>query len=70
MASPDPNLIENLWKIHGDKVMAKKTTTITELWKRLEEEWTKITPEQCEKRVMFCDCRCADFIQSKEKIKC
>ncbi|KAI5615079.1 hypothetical protein C0J50_3304, partial [Silurus asotus] len=43
--SPDLNTTENLWKIFGDKVMAKKPTTVTELWRRLEEEWTKITPE-------------------------
>ncbi len=30
----------------GDKVMAKKPTTVTELWKRVEEEWTKITTAQ------------------------
>ncbi|KAI5086665.1 hypothetical protein C0J45_23292, partial [Silurus meridionalis] len=29
--SPDLNPIENLWKILGDKVMAKKPTTVTEL---------------------------------------
>lgn len=56
MASLDPNLFEILWKILDDKVMAKKTTTVTEL----EGECTKITPVQCEKLVMFCD-----FIQSK-----
>lgn len=33
--SPDLNLTENLWKILGDKVMAKKPTTVTKLWKRL-----------------------------------
>lgn len=63
--SPDLNPIENLWKILGDKVMAKKPTTVTELWKRLEEEWTKITPEQCERLVMSCGRRCAEVIQSK-----
>ena len=30
--SPDLNPIENLWKILGDKVMAKKHTTVTKLW--------------------------------------
>ena len=42
MASPESDLnpIENLCKIIGDKVMAKKPTTVTELWKRLGEEWT------------------------------
>lgn len=32
--SPDPNPIEDLWKNLGDKVMAKKATTVAELWKR------------------------------------
>ncbi|KAM4035034.1 uncharacterized protein ACNLHF_021732 isoform 1-T1 [Anomaloglossus baeobatrachus] len=44
--NPDLNPIENLWKILGDKAMAKKPTTVKDLWKRLEEEWTKITSEQ------------------------
>ena len=63
--SPDLNTIEGLWKIFGDKVMAKKPTTVTELWKRLNEEWTKINPEQCEKLVMSCGRRCVEVIKSK-----
>lgn len=63
--SPDLNPIENLWKILGDKVMVKKPTTITELWRRLEEEWTKITPEQCERLVLSCGRRCAEVIHSR-----
>ena len=47
--NPDLNHIENLWKITGDKVMAKKPPAVTELWNRLKEEWNKIKPEQCEK---------------------
>lgn len=35
--SPDLNPRENLWKILGNKVMARKPTTVTELWKRLVE---------------------------------
>ena len=64
--SPDVNPIENLWKILGGKVMAKKPITVTELWKRLQEEWTKITPEQCERLVMSCGHRCAEVIQSND----
>ncbi len=52
--SSDLNPIENLWKILVNKVMATEPTTITELWKRLEEEWIKITPEQCEKLELSC----------------
>lgn len=50
--SLDLNQIENLWKLLGDKVMAKNPTTVTKLWRRLEEEGIKITPEQCEKPVI------------------
>ncbi|KAI5103575.1 carbonic anhydrase-related protein 10 precursor [Silurus meridionalis] len=39
------------------KLWPGKPTTVTELWRRLEEEWTKITPEQCERRVLSCGCR-------------
>ncbi len=39
---PDLILIENLWETLRDKVMAKKPTTVAELLKRLEEEWTKM----------------------------
>lgn len=60
--SADLNQTENLWKILCNKVTAKKPTT--ELWKRLEEEWIKITPEHCEKLVMPCSHRCAEVIQS------
>lgn len=42
-----------------------KPTTVTELWKRLEEEWTKITPEQCEKLVMYCSHRRVEVIERK-----
>ncbi len=59
------NSTENFRKILGDKVMAKKPNTVTELWKRLLEEWTKITPAVCEKLVMSCGRRCAEAIQSK-----
>ncbi|CAM4660177.1 unnamed protein product [Leuciscus chuanchicus] len=45
--------------------MATKPTTVTELWKSLDQEWTKITPEQCENLVMSCGRRCAEVIKSK-----
>lgn len=50
LASPDPNLNP---KISGkslatkSEVITKKPTTVTKLCERLEEEWTKIAPEQC-----------------------
>ncbi len=62
--SPDLNTIQNLWKILGNKVMAKKPTTVTKLWKRLEEDCTNITPVQSEKPVMSCSRRFAEVIQS------
>ncbi len=63
--SPDLTPIENHWKNLGNKVMAKKPTIVTELWKRLKEKWTKITPEQFEGLVIYCGRRCAEVIQSK-----
>lgn len=36
--SPDLNLMENLWKILGDKIMGYKPTAVTELWKRLKRK--------------------------------
>ncbi len=44
--------------------MAKKPTTVTELWKRLEEDCTHITPVHSEKPMMSCSRRCAEVIQS------
>ncbi len=41
---PDLIPIKNLSETLCDKVMAKKPTTVAELWKRLEDEWTKIPP--------------------------
>lgn len=63
--SPDLNLIDNFWKIIGNKVMAN--ITVTELWKKLEEEWKKIEPEQCEKLVESSMYRCAEVIQTKAR---
>lgn len=52
--SPDLNPVENLWKVLGRKVMAKKPTTMTKLWRTPEEEWIKITPGQCDRLVLSC----------------
>ncbi len=38
MAVSDLNPTENLWEIRGNKFTAKKPTTVTELWKRVEED--------------------------------
>lgn len=77
--SPHLNLIENIWKNLSNKVMAKKPITGTEKWRRLKEEWTKITTAQCDRLVMSCGHRCAEVIQtwrnknynlSEKKIRC
>lgn len=34
---PDLNLTKDLWKIFDDKVMAEKSTTLSEPWKRLKK---------------------------------
>ncbi len=62
---PELSSTENLWKILGDKVIAKKPTIVTELWKRVEEEWTKIKTEQCEQLVMSCGSRCAKSFKAR-----
>jgi len=51
--SPDLNTIQNLWKILGNKVMAKKPTTITKLWKRLEEDCTNIIIQSMAYTLLF-----------------
>lgn len=43
--SPDPNPLENLQKVLGNKVMAKKPTPQSP-WRRVEEDWTTIPAEQ------------------------
>ncbi len=63
--SPDLNPTEILSEKNGDKVMAKKPTTVTGLWNRVEEMCTKITPTHCERFVISCGCRCAEVTQSK-----
>lgn len=43
--SPSPNLnpVEFLWKILGDKVMAKTPSTLNKLWKRPKSDQSSVT---------------------------
>lgn len=48
----NPN--QNHRKITGDKIIANKPSThFAELWKRLEEEWSKIKPRNSENRFSY-----------------
>ena len=47
--SPDLNPMENLWKILQDRVYSgnKGFSSIKQLMDKIEEEWDKITPQEC-----------------------
>ena len=45
--SPDLNPIENLWKTLGEKVMARNPLNTEDLWKKLQDEWSKISVDEC-----------------------
>ena len=46
--SPDLNPMENLWKNLGVKVMERIPTNTEDLWGKLQEEWSKISIEDCQ----------------------
>ncbi len=55
LQSPDLNPIENLWKTLGVKVMERNPTNTENLWVKLQEEWSKISIEDCQESKM-CSC--------------
>ena len=63
--SPDLNPIENLWKTLGVKVMERNPTNMEDLWVKLQEEWSKISIEDCQELIRSCSRRCAAVIESK-----
>ena len=63
--SPDLNPIENLWKTLGVKVMERNPTNTEDLWVKLQEEWSKISIEDCQEMIRSCSRRCAAVIESK-----
>ena len=63
--SPDLNPIENLWKTLGVKVMERNPTNTEDLWVKLQEEWSKISIEDCQELIRSCSRRCAAIIESK-----
>ena len=54
--SPDLNSIENMWKILGQRVMAKNPTNTEELWPKLQAEWSKIDANLSKKLIESCSC--------------
>ena len=65
LQSPDLNPIENLWKTLGVKVMEINPTNTEDLWVKLQEEWSKISIEDCQGLIRSCRQRCAAVIESK-----
>ena len=63
--TPDLNPIENLWKTLGVKVMERNPTNTEDLWVKLQEEWSKISIEDCQELIRSCSQRCAAVIESK-----
>ena len=63
--SPDLNPIENLWKTLGVKVMERNPTNTEDFWVKLQEEWSKISIEDCQELIRSCSRRCAAVIESK-----
>ena len=63
--SPDLNPIENLWKTLGVKVMERNPTNTEDLWMKLQEEWSKISIEDCQELICSCSRKCAAVIESK-----
>ena len=63
--SPDSNPIENLWKTLAVKVMERNPTTTEDLWVKLQEEWSKISIEDCQELIRSCSRRCAAVIEIK-----
>ena len=65
LQSPDLNPIENLWKTLGLKVMERNPTNTEDLRVKLQEEWSKISIEDCQELIRSCSRRCAAVIESK-----
>lgn len=49
--SPDMSPIENLWWIIKRSISKRKPKSLDELKALIQEEWDKITPQQCERLV-------------------
>ena len=45
--TPDMNLIENVWKMIGEKAQNRNPQNIDDLWDFLKEEWESITTTFC-----------------------
>ena len=62
---PQQSSIENLWKTLRVKVMERNPTNTEDLWENLQEEWSKISIEDCQELIRSCSRRCAVVIESK-----
>ena len=64
--SPDFNLIKNLWKTLREKAMAQNPANTDDLWKKIQDEWTKKSVGECRKLIQSCGSRCVEVVKNKE----
>ena len=63
--SPDLNPIENIWAILKDRLFRnydRPPTGMLELWDRIKEVWSQITPDECQRIVQTMPDRCAQIL--------
>ena len=63
--SPDLNSIENFWKTLGGKDMVRNSIDTEDLWMERQEEWAKITVEDCQRLILSRGRRYAAAIEGK-----
>ena len=62
--SPDLNQLKAL-AYYWRESSKGHPSTVTDLWKKIDQEWKNITPEHCNKLVRSCDRRCVEVIKNK-----
>ena len=63
--SPYLNPIEYFRKTLEMKVMERTPTNTGDLWVKLQEEWSKISIEDCQELIRSCSRRCAAVIENR-----
>ena len=62
--SPDMNPIENVWKLLNERSKKQNPSNVDELWHYLQEEWKKISVDECKTLINSCGRRCQAVIDS------
>lgn len=66
--SPDLNPIENIWSTLKRRLFSEYETHpngMLDLWERVQDQWNKITMEECRKVIETMPKRCEDVIRAK-----